>query len=219
MANVSCLSNKVFKTFSVTIPAGSNEAMERILTIDVGVVIARETISHAWEDEIWRPLSVFLNAPAQANWRELRRGNGFVHYHAATLPLELHRKEASGYRENLSYEVPSVYVVLRKDDGDEDAGWPVEVHMVTASPFDVEAYGDSGDEIIEAVPMPEPLIALVQAFVDEHFQEEEFRKRRRKRHHREEDYHFGKEPVVALRERMKRAGKKDPTAGDDGDQI
>ena len=184
--------------------------MERTLTIDVGVVVAREAIDHPWQEYAWRPIEVFLNAPPAKTWRELRRGDGVVQYHAATIGLELHRKEAAGYRENLSYDQPLVYVVLRQDDLDGDAEWPVDVHMVTASPFDVEAYGDS-DEIIEAVPMPEPLIALVTAFVEEHFVEEPFKKRKQKRHHKEEDYHFGQEPVAQLRARMKLAGKADPT--------
>ena len=192
--------------------------LDRILTVDVGVVVAREAVDHPWQDHIWRPIEVFLNAPKVASWRELRRGDGFVHYHAATIPMELHRKEAAGYRETLQLERPGIYVVLRSDDhddvtdvDDDNGPWPVSVHMVTASPFDVEAYGDSGDEIIDVVPMPAELIALVSEFVATHYVEEPFRKRRQKRHHREEDYHFGQEPVAELRERMKRAGRDDPT--------
>ena len=197
--------------------------MSLVLTIDIGVVVAREDVDHPWQDHIWRPVSVFLNAPKVSAWRELRRGEGFVHYHAATIEMELHRKETPGYRTNLQLEQPSVYVVLRSgeledEDEDEDRDWPVEVHMVSASPFDAEAYGDGGDEIIEAVPMPEQLIDLVQAFIDEHHVEEPFKKRKQKKHHRQEDYHFGQEPVVELRARMARAGKRDPTDTREGEQ-
>ncbi len=193
-------------------PVQNEIAMDLILTIDVGVVVAREDVDHPWQDHIWRPISVFLGAPDLSSWRELRRGPGFVHYHAATIEMQLHRKETPGYRDNLSYDQPKVYVVLRGGElADETSDWPVEVHMVTASPYDVEAYGEDGDEIIEAVPMPEQLIELVSAFIDEHHVEQPFKKRKRKRHHKEEDYHFGQEPVVELRERMVRAGQNDPT--------
>ncbi len=186
--------------------------MDLILKIDVGVVVAREDVDHPWQDHIWRPVSVFLSAPKITSWRELRRGAGFVHYHAATVEMELHRKETPGYGDNLSYEQPKVYVVLRGGDlADEASDWPVEVHMVTASPYDVEAYGEDGDEIIAAVAMPAPLIELVGAFIDEHHVEQPFKKRKQKRHHKEEDYHFGQEPVVDLRERMAQAGQSDPT--------
>ena len=182
--------------------------MRRILSIPLGVVVAREKIDNPWQDYIWRPVGVFLDAAPDAEWRELRKGEGFVHYHAATVTLELHRKEAAGYKENLdNCEQPSIYVVLREEDPEVESEWPVEVHLVTASPFDVEAYGDGGTEIIEPVAMPGELIELVRAFIDEHFVDEPFIKRKRGKYHRKEDHHFGKEPIVELRERMNRAGK------------
>ena len=122
--------------------------MQRTLTINLGIVIARESIEHPWQDHAWRPLEAFLNAPQITEWRQLRKGDGFVHYHAATLPLELHRKETPGYCENLDAEQPSLFVVLREADIEEEGGPPVDVHLVTASPHEVEAYGEDGSEII-----------------------------------------------------------------------
>lgn len=56
----------------------------------------------------------------------------------------MHRKETLAYIVNLENDVPIVYVVAT----------------------------DSGENIVEAIPMIEPLVAWVEKFVDEHQQEE-----------------------------------------------
>jgi hypothetical protein len=172
------------------------------ITVPVGVVVSREKTGHPWQEYRWRPVSVFLNAPEVAEWRELRRGDDFVHYHAATLPLELHRKETSAYRANFATGEPAVYVVLREDPG-TSSSWPVTVHLVTASPLEAQAYGESGLEMIELVPMPEPLVELVEAFISVHHVEEPFVKRQRQREPVREEHKFGQEPIFVLRERMR----------------
>ncbi|MEC8196291.1 MAG: DUF3305 domain-containing protein, partial [Pseudomonadota bacterium] len=40
-------------------------------------------------------------------------------------------------------------------------------------------YADSGEELLELVPMPEGLVAFLRDFVEEHHEEETFVKRRR----------------------------------------
>jgi Protein of unknown function (DUF3305) len=175
------------------------------LTVSLGVVVAREAIDNPWQSHIWRPLSVFMGAAAIDSWRQLQRGDGYEHYHAATLPMELHRKETEGYATNLASDAPSIYIVLRETvtNGEQ----PLEVHLVTASPFDVQAYGATSAEIVGRVAMPAELIELVTAFVEAHHVDEPFRKRKRQQHHVEEVRQFGHEPVQVLRERMRRAGR------------
>ncbi|MBU2582150.1 MAG: DUF3305 domain-containing protein [Alphaproteobacteria bacterium] len=175
--------------------------MSSVLSIPVGVVVAREMIAHPWQSHRWRPVSIFLDAPRTGQWRELRRDDRSVLYHAATLNLELFRKETTAYRVNLANGEPTVYVVLREDP-DSDNEWPVDVHLVTASPFEAQSHGDVGLDNVEGVPMPAQLVEVVQAFIDEHHHEEPFFKRKRQPHLRAEEHKFGQEPVVALRERM-----------------
>ena len=125
--------------------------MDRVLSIPLGVVIAHEKIDHPWQEYAWRPVSVFLNAPEIGDWRELRRDATATHYHAATLPLELHAKETIGYVANLDAGEPLVYVVLREGG---DSGKPIDVAVVTASPYDAEVYGYDSSEIVDTVAMP-----------------------------------------------------------------
>lgn len=175
--------------------------MPNALSIPLGVVVAKEQISNPWQDHRWRPVNVFFDAPDQANWSEMRRGPGFVHYHAATLQLTLHRKETMAYRVNLANGEPSIYVVLR-DDADSGSDNPVDVHLITASPFEAQSHGELGFDFIEAIPMPDRLVGIVQNFIHEHHKNESFYKRKRDRASRPEEHKFGQEPIVVLRERM-----------------
>lgn len=150
-------------------------ATERTAEVPVGVVIRGQPGVTRWARWIWRPVGVLPGA-APAEWRELRREGEAVEYHAATAPLELHRAETEGYRVALSHQPPSVFVILREG---EPGGRP-EVFRVTASAFEAQDYLDSGDEIVEPVPMPPALIAWLSDFVARHHRDEPFVKRKRR---------------------------------------
>lgn len=180
-------------------PQSGNCRLTHAKSIEVGVIVAKERISNPWQPFRWRPLAVELDPPPRADWTEIAAGEDFVHYHAATLPLELHRKEAISYVANLETGEPSVYVVLRIDP---EAAREVTVVMATASPYEAQAYGESGQETIEPVAMPPALLALLEAFVAEHHVEEKFVKRQRQKHHKEEEHLFGKEPIFAAQRRF-----------------
>lgn len=173
----------------------------------MGVVVAREAIDNPWVSHRWRPIQLLLDAPAGNDWLELSRSPGQILYLAGITALDLHRKETSAYRRNLAADTPYVFVVLR-DDPAAGLDFPV-LHLVTASPDDVQAYGASGVEIIEQVPMPEPLMALLHRFIDQHHIDEPFIKRQRNKHHTREEHKFGQEPLHVLRERRGREGNED----------
>jgi hypothetical protein len=152
---------------------------DRTATLPLGIVLRRQPGVTRWAKWVWRAAAVLPGA-GPADWRELRREGLAVEYHAATLTLELHRAETEAYRVALSTEPPSVYVVLREsEDAAEGADAPLTVHRVTASPFEAQDYGDSGEEIVEPVPMPPALVAWVRDFVEAHHVDEPFRKRQR----------------------------------------
>src|SRR3546814_6458507 len=111
-------------------------------------------------------LSVIPGAPPVEGFRLLQGGKGWARYHACTLSLELFRTETEGYRYNLSQAVPTVYVILRREGGSfEDAPTPFRV---TACPYEAQDYSENSQDLVEGVPMPEPVIAWVQAYVHEH---------------------------------------------------
>lgn len=141
----------------------------------MGVVLRRTPGVTRWAKWSWRAVAVLPGA-ADADWRVLREEGGITEYHAATLTLELHGSDTEGYLHGLSAQVPCIYVILREA---EDGDCPLEVALVTASPYEAQDYADSGEEIVEKVPMPEGLAAWIRDFAEQHHQHEEFKKRRR----------------------------------------
>ena len=141
----------------------------------LGVVLRRTPGVTRWAAWAWKAVAVLPGA-APADWRVLREEGGVTEYHAATLPLSLHGAETEAYLHGLQAQVPSIYVVMRQKGG---AGDPLDVVLVTASPYEAQDYCDSGEEIVERVAMPPGLVAWVQEFVDRFHEEEVFVKRRR----------------------------------------
>lgn len=144
-------------------------------TMPVGVVVRRAPGVTRWVPWTWRAMAVLPGA-GPAEWRELRREGEVVEYHAATPVLELHGSDTEAYLHGLTAREPSVYVVMR-ETSDEDR--PLDVVLITASPYEAQDYCDSGEEIVEKVPMPKGLEAWVRAFVEEFHQDEAFVKRKR----------------------------------------
>jgi len=180
---------------------GIDVEMTAAVSIPIGVIVAREDVDSQWEDHVWRPIGVLPGAPQIEEWTELRRGKGWVHYHAATVPLELFRKETGSYKFNLEGHEPAVYIVL-SDETDDDDDRPLDVHMVTVCPYEAADYLDSGEQIVESVAMPPEVFALVSDFIEEHHVEEKFKKRKRDEV-KQEEHKFGQEPIVETRKRMK----------------
>ena len=183
-------------------------AHPKVISIPLGVTIAREAIVNPWQDHIWRPMSVFLDAPPLTEWRLLEQRPGFEHFHVVTLDLELHRKETPGYIANLASAEPGVYVIIRPGAAAHEGTEPVHIPLITVSAHDIEAFGHLGEEVIGRVALPERLRDLIEAFIDAHHVEETFIKRKRTPHLREEEHQFGQEPLHVLRERMARAKAK-----------
>ncbi|KIC42458.1 molybdopterin-guanine dinucleotide biosynthesis protein MobA [Ruegeria sp. ANG-R] len=145
------------------------------IEMSVGVVVRKTPGVTRWARWNWRAVAVLPGA-GPANWHELRREGDAVEYHAATLPLTLWRDETEAYMVNLADGQPSIYLVLRDElRGDQ----PLNAVLVTASPFEGQDYADTGEEIVEKIPMTEGLIAWVRDFTLLHHKDEVFVKRRR----------------------------------------
>lgn len=154
--------------------------MQADAEVHLGVVVERREIDNPWEDYIWRPVMVMPGAPLDVSWKDIQEGEGWKHFLARTLPLELHKSDTEGYRENLGQPVPLVFVALRQ--GEEVEEEEVEPFLLTACPHEASGYMESGDVIVEGVEMPPTVAAWLAGFVEEHHVEEPFRKRKNKRH-------------------------------------
>ncbi len=134
-------------------------------SVRLGVVMTRSPGVTRWAKWSWKATAVFPGA-GEADWKLLRSAGDV--------------SDTEEYVHELETDTPSVYVVLRPDPDVEPSG--LEVVQVTASPYEAQDYCDSGEEVVEKVPMPAAILAEVQAFVAEHHVEEPFVKRRRNKH-------------------------------------
>ncbi len=76
----------------------------------------------------------------------------------------------ANYRDNLATGAPLLWVALRPTGVEP----PYEVFAVTADPAEGEALTEAGDDLVDVVPMPEAVRAIVEAFVAEHHVERPF---------------------------------------------
>ncbi|AXS84130.1 DUF3305 domain-containing protein [Marinobacter sp. Arc7-DN-1] len=145
--------------------------------LQVGAVVRRSPGVTRWARDIWKPVALIPGAP-EAFWKELVRKGEVVDYHAGTVAMELFRADVEGYLVSLNMIVPSVWVILDKDQSNRSpSGWVVST--ITASAHEALDALDSGESIVEAVPIPESLAAWIKEFIDMHYIEEPFKKRRR----------------------------------------
>ncbi|MHA7808167.1 MAG: DUF3305 domain-containing protein [Marinobacter adhaerens] len=143
----------------------------------VGAVVRRSPGVTRWVKEIWKPVAVILGAP-DAFWKELVREEDVVDYHAGTVTMELFRADVEGYLVSLNMAVPSVWIIMDRDvTSQSPSGWVVST--ITASAHEALDALDSGESIVEAVPIPESMAAWIKEFIDMHYIEEPFKKRRR----------------------------------------
>ncbi len=177
----------------------------------VGIVVEKRRIGHPWQEWQWRATQALAGAPQIARWITISQTGDCIQYHAATVRVELHRKETESYLYNLASPQPSLFVVMREPDHDDEDGDDERphVHLVTASVFEAQDYLDSGEEMVDAVPLPDVLARWLQAFVDAHHVEEKFIKRKRDKL-KPDDRNFGKRPVSG------RAGRTGAPPREDG---
>lgn len=143
----------------------------------VGAVVRRSPGVTRWARDIWKPVAVIPGAP-DAFWKELVRDGEVVDYHAGTVAMELYRADVEGYLVSLNMAVPSIWVIMDRDQTRlSPSGWVLTT--VTASAHEALDALDSGESIVEAVPIPESLAAWIKEFIDMHYIEEPFKKRRR----------------------------------------
>ncbi len=182
---------------------------DQYASMPLGVVLRRTSGVTRWAKWSWRAVAVLPGARA-ADWKILREDEQATEFHAATRILELHGAECEAYRTALSDKVPAIYVVMRQT---MDATRPLDVLLVTASPYEGQDYADNGDDIVEKVPMPNGLIAWIRDFADTHYQEEAFVKRRRdrKRIDGKEDG-IGDARIPQLTDVYRAPGRKEPAA-------
>jgi hypothetical protein len=139
-------------------------AAEPLLRLAAGVVIERRRSTSAWADFIWRPSAVLAGMPDAAPWTLLDAQADRTTFYAGVAEIALYRSDAALYRDNLATGEPMLWAVLRPTGGEP----AFTVVAVTADPSEGEAFATIGTDLVEALPMPEPIRDAIAAFVAEH---------------------------------------------------
>jgi hypothetical protein len=133
-------------------------------TRQIGVIVERRELDNKWVDHSWRPVQVLPGAPASAPWTKLAEGAGWQRFYAGPAELALFRHETESYKYNLESRTPSVWVFLRRVQDERG----IELLGASCDPGEAQAQNDTGDDIVDAVPMPEPILAWITDYVRRH---------------------------------------------------
>jgi len=145
--------------------------------ISVGIVVERRLAQSPWIDFTWKPVTALAGLPGAAPWTMLSQDGDSATFYAGPAEIALYRTETANYRDNLGSAVPMLWVALRPTGVEP----PYEIFAVTADPAEGEAWTEAGSDLVDVVPMPEPVHATIDAFVAEHHVEQPFHKRERDR--------------------------------------
>jgi hypothetical protein len=145
------------------------------LRIPVGVLAERRPAVTKWAEEVWRVVEVLEQAPAVPDWTLLREEAGSSLFFAGMAEVVLHPTDTSNYKHNIEAERPLVWVALRP--AATPAGFVLQT--VTVDPGEAHLHADTGNDLVEALPMPPGLLAATADFIARHHVEREFYKRKR----------------------------------------
>jgi hypothetical protein len=147
------------------------------IRIPVGVVAERRKGVTPWAEHVWQARDVLEDAPPVPAWTLLREEAGRALFFAGTAEVALHPTDTDNYKHNLEAAAPRIWVVLRPCAAPPG----LMLQAVTVDAGEAHLYADTGDDLLEALPLPPRLRATVEAFVAEHHRDRGFHKRKRDR--------------------------------------
>jgi hypothetical protein len=173
------------------------------MTMQVGVILGRRKAKSPWLDWMWEARAILPDPADAAAGASLGGDADDQLFYGGPSTLEAHTIETQNYRDNLASGDPRIWVILRPQPGD---AMP-DVVKVTCDPTEGEGYSETGWDIVNAAPMPEPVQAALAAFIAEHHVDTVFVKRQRDRQDPEALAHGLKGPERDRYMRGKRASE------------
>jgi hypothetical protein len=147
------------------------------IRIPVAVLAERRPGVTRWAEHVWRVVEVLEQVPPVPAWTLLREADGRALFLAGAAEVVLHPTDTTNYRHNLQAAPPLVWAVLRP--ANTPAGFTLQT--VTVDPGEAHIHADTGNDLVEALPMPPGLLAATADFVARHHVERDFYKRKRDR--------------------------------------
>ena len=151
-------------------------------TLEVAVVMQRERTTgpaSRWQPWRWVLADVVMNEPGFGSVpRLLYQNESEERWLHPGYQVELFKDDAEGYHLNASTAAPGWFVLWRMEEEAALADEPIaRPEMVSLSYYDAGRWLDA-QETVEQVPAPAPVVAWLQAFVDEHHVVEPKRRKR-----------------------------------------
>lgn len=155
----------------------TDDALPPTLELPVAVLAECRPGVTPWAGRVWRPLAVLEEAPPLPPWTRLREEGGREVFFAGPATVRLHRTDTPNYKDNLEAAEPRIWVLLRPAPEGESA----ELVAVTVDPGEAEIFTGNPHDVLEALPLPPGIAAILATFVRQHHVEQVFHKRRRDR--------------------------------------
>jgi hypothetical protein len=134
----------------------------------------RLRLGDRWGTEQWEARGVVRdNPPAGAAGQVIFQDERTTQYLFPGFQLKLRPDEAEGYFLNITSPQPKLFVLWRKDDGDEIAS----PRLMTVS-FNEGARWMDGGATVDGVALPVDLLPWIGAFVERHYRPEPKKKGR-----------------------------------------
>ncbi len=175
------------------------------VTIPVSVLVERRRGVTQWQEHVWRPTGVQVETHDLPPWTMLHDDGIRALFHAGVADVSLFPTDTLNYKHNLDAAAPRLWVILRTSD----TAPGLALHAVTADAGEAHLYTDSGNDLVEALPLPPALQDRIAAFVAEHHVEREFHKRRRDRQDPESLARLGRDESLAHRPKDARRDDSD----------
>lgn len=143
--------------------------------LPVSVIVEESPPVSPWASTSYVPVDILPGHAQTPVWTALGQGLRGNRIFAGNASVELFSGDTAFLRDNLTSGDPKLWIVLRPTL----AAPPFALVAVHADPTEGEAATYTPDDVVETLPMPQDMQAVIGQFVAEHHKEQPFVKRRR----------------------------------------
>jgi hypothetical protein len=131
----------------------------------LAVIMERTRLADRWDTEQWEAKGVVHDSASPGEAERVIFSDGRItQYVFPGFDLKLRVDEAEGYYLNITSPQPRLFVLWRRDEGDDIA----RPRLLTVS-FNEGARWMDGGETVDGVALPVELLSWIGAFVERHY--------------------------------------------------